>query len=179
MEGAAMISRLFRFTCITVVLVLLNSNFAMSKRIKEEGPSGTSPLYAMGDKPQNVTETILDTLNKGRELTLADKSFSPLIAESSAASTPQVAAAGGATDVPNGFRVQVIASSQIEKVRAEQKALESRVSYPLYIIVTPPYYKLVAGDFVKRSEADAAALKLKEFGYADAWVVRSKVRTSH
>jgi septal ring-binding cell division protein DamX len=90
-----------------------------------------------------------------------------------------VAAAGGATDVPNGFRVQVIASSQIEKVRAEQKALESRVSYPLYIIVTPPYYKLVAGDFVKRSEADAAALKLKEFGYADAWVVRSKVRTSH
>jgi hypothetical protein len=178
MEGAAMISRLFRFTCITVVLVLLNSNFAMSKRIKEQEPSGTSPLYAMGDKPQSVTETILDTLNRGRELTLADKTFSPLIAESSAASPPQVAAAaGGASDVPNGFRVQVIASSQIEKVRSEQKALESRVSYPLYIIVTPPYYKLVAGDFVKRSDADAAALKLKEFGYTDAWVVRSKVRT--
>jgi hypothetical protein len=143
----------------------------MSKRVKDEEPSGTSPLYAMGDKQQNVPETFLDTLNKGRELSLPDKGLSPLIAESTAT-------ASGTTEVPNGFRIQVIASSQIERVRSEQKSLESRVSYPLYIIVMPPYYKLVAGDFVKRSEADAALAKLKELGYTDAWVMRSKIWTN-
>jgi cell division septation protein DedD len=153
----------------------------MSKRVKDEGPPGTSPLYAMGDKPQNKSETFLDSLNRGREISPTDKDFSPIIVEStatpaSASAVPQ--AAPGATEVPNGFRVQVIASSQIEKVRAEQKSLESRVSFPLYIIVTPPYYKLLAGDFVKRNEADAAAAKLKDLGYADAWVVRSKIWTS-
>ena len=170
-----MINRIFRLACITLILVLLNSNFAMSKRVRDEEPSGTSPLFAMGDKQQNVSETFLDTLNKGHELSLPDKGLSPIITESTAVAAPQ--AASGTTEVPNGFRIQVIASSQIEKVRAEQKSLESRVSYPLYIIVIPPYYKLVAGDFVRRNDADAALAKLKELGYTDAWVVRSKVWT--
>jgi hypothetical protein len=146
----------------------------MSKRVRDEEPSGTSPLYAMGDKPQSRTETFLDSLNRGHEFSLTDRDFSPIIAESMAApASPQ--AASGAAEVPNGFRVQVTASSQIEKVRAEQKSLESRVSYPLYIIVALPYYKLLAGDFVRRGDADAATVKLKELGYADAWVVRSKI----
>jgi SPOR domain len=170
-KGAFMIQRLFRFACITLVLVLLNSNFAMSKRVKEEEPSGTSPLYTMGDKSQNVSETVLDSLNRGREISLSDRSLAPIIAESTTA-------AGTAAEVPNGFRVQVMASSQIEKVRAEQKSLESRVSYPLYIIVVSPYYKLMAGDFVKRNDADVALAKLKELGYADAWVIRSKIWTN-
>jgi hypothetical protein len=165
----------FRCTFIVVILVLLNSNYAMSKRVRDDGTPGTSPLYAMGDKPQTRTETFLDSLNRGHELSLADRDFSPMIVESTVAAAPQAAA--GAADAPNGYRVQVIASSQIEKVRSEQKSLESRVSYPLYIIATPPYYKLLAGDFVKRSEADAAVAKLKELGYADAWVVRTKIGT--
>jgi hypothetical protein len=170
-----MIRRLFRWNVLVVILVLLNSNYAMSKRVREEEPvAGTSPMYAMGDKPPVVAETYLDTLNRGREQVIADKNFSGVIAETTAAASNQPGAAAPA-EMPNGFRVQVIASSQIEKVRSEQKSLESRVSYPLYIIVTPPYYKLVAGDFVKRSEADAAVVKLKELGYPDAWVVRSKV----
>jgi hypothetical protein len=174
-KGIDMIHRYLRFNVVVVILVLLNSNYAMSKRVRDEEPKGTSPLYAMGDNTQNVKETFLDTLDKGRELAPTDKDFSPILAETTVA-TQQAGA--GKTEVPNGFRIQVIASSQIEKVRAEQKSLETRVRYPLYIIVTPPYYKLVAGDFIKRGDADAAAAKLKELGYADAWVVRSKVWTS-
>ncbi len=165
----------FRFTFIVVVLVLLNSNYAMSKRIRDDGPSGTSPLYTMADKPQNRSETFLDTLNRVHEFSLTEKDFTSIIVESTVTQASQSTAA--ASEAPNGFRVQVIASSQIEKVRTEQKSLESRVTYPLYIIVTPPYYKLLAGDFVKKSEAEAAAAKLKDLGYADAWVVRSKIWT--
>ncbi len=154
-------------------LVLLNSNYAMSKRIKEDDSS--SKTYAMNDKGAFVTETILDTLNRGRELTISEKDFSPLMAETT--TTAQIPA--GKVEVPNGFRVQVIASSQIDRIRAEQKTLEEKVNYPLYIIVTPPYYKLVAGDFIKRNDADAAVTKLKDLGYADAWVVRSKVWANH
>jgi len=145
----------------------------MSKRIKDDENFGKT--YAVNDKPAVVTETILDTLDRGKELAVSEKDFLPLFAETT--STSQIPA--GKIEVPNGFRVQILASSQIDRIRAEQKSLEDKVNYPLYIIVTPPYYKLVAGDFVKRNEADAAVVKLKDFGYGDAWVVRSKVWANH
>jgi hypothetical protein len=34
---------------------------------------------------------------------------------------------------------------------------------------------LLAGDFIKRSDADNAMAKLKEMGYGDCWVARSKI----
>ena len=123
---------------------------------------------ALNDK--TAGETFLDTLNRGREAYLSDKDFNPIIPETTAVSEK-----GGATEAPNGFRVQCFASSQIERVRAEEKAIELKVRYPVYIIFAAPYYKLLVGDFVKRGDADAAAAKMKELGYADAWVMRTKV----
>lgn len=160
----------FRNACIAVVLVLLNSNYAMSKRPPDGEPQEHRIVLALNDKAAG--ETFLDTLNRGREACLSDKDFNPIIPE-----TTTVSDKSGAAEAPNGFRVQCFASSQIERARAEQKAIESKVRYPVYIVFAAPYYKLLVGDFVKRAEADAAAAKMKELGYADAWVMRTKVWT--
>ncbi len=160
----------FRNACIAVVLVLLNSNYAMSKRPPDGEPQERRIVLALNDKAAG--ETFLDTLNRGREACLSDKDFNPIIPE-----TTTVSDKSGAAEAPNGFRVQCFASSQIERARAEQKAIESKVRYPVYIVFAAPYYKLLVGDFVKRAEADAAAAKMKELGYADAWVMRTKVWT--
>jgi hypothetical protein len=157
-----------RNACIAVFVVLLSSNYAMSKRPPIGEPQEHRIVLALNDK--TAGETFLDTLNRGREAYLSDKDFNSIIPETTA-----VSERGGATEVPNGFRVQCFASSQIERVRAEEKAIELKVRYPVYIFFAAPYYKLLVGDFVKRGDADAAAAKMKELGYADAWVMRTKV----
>jgi hypothetical protein len=53
--------------------------------------------------------------------------------------------------------------------------LEPRVKYPIYLVFNAPYYKLMIGDFIKRADADIILTRLKEMGYNDAWVVRSRV----
>lgn len=131
-------------------------------------------LRAADDK-KPVVETILDTLNRGKEVALADKDIITIVPESTSVAAPAQDAPAGKVEFPNGFRVQCFASSQIERIREEQKNLEAKINYPVYIVVTPPYYKLHFGDFVKRSDADLALAKAKELGYTDAWVARSKV----
>jgi hypothetical protein len=168
--------RSLNFSCIVVLLILMNSNWAMSKRAGEdEGMAGHKMLVAVNDQAgTSVSETFLDTLNRGREFALIDKDFTPILAETTGVS----GAKGDRGEVPNGFRVQCFASSLIERVRAEQKTLEAKIKYPVYIVFNAPYYKLLIGDFIKRNDADAACAKLKDLGYADAWVLRTKVWAS-
>jgi hypothetical protein len=158
-----------RHTFIAMVLVIMNSNYAMSKRPRDGENPERKIVLALNDKP--ASETFLDTLNRGREISLSDRDLNPIMPETTSA----VQDKSGKTEVPNGFRVQCFASSQIERVRAEQKTIEAKVRYPVYIVFAAPYYKLLVGDFVKRGEADAAAAKMKDLGYADAWVMRTKV----
>ncbi len=161
-------SRFFRYTFVALILVIMNSNYAMSKRPRDsiERPRAIADLNA-----RPGVETFLDTLDRGREIRLTEADFNPIIAETASVSGEK----NGKAEVPNGFRIQCFASSQIERVRAEQKILESKVRYPVYIVFAEPYYKLLVGDFVRRTDAVAAASKLKGLGYPDAWVMRTKV----
>jgi len=117
--------------------------------------------------------TFLDTLNKGKEIGLSDGDLRPILPESTAIIDDRDAKAGPSGG--DGFRVQCFASIQIERVRTEQKQLESKVKYPVYVVFNAPYYKVLVGDFAKRGEADFALAKLKEIGYSDAWVARCRI----
>jgi hypothetical protein len=162
------------------MLILLSSNHAMSKKPKEkpsaadtmERNSSEISLVINNREPSSSasTPTFLDTLNKGREVSLSDKDFSPVLPESSNVSGQYTT--GTVTD---GYRVQCMATSQIDKIRSEQKILEDKIKYHIYVIFNSPYYKLLIGDFVRKNEAETVAARLKEMGYADAWVTRSKI----
>ena len=159
---------------IVALLIAAVSGDAMSKRpqVKEKSDDD-GPLIATMNERKTVegSWTFLDTLNKGREIALSDNDLKPILPESTAIAGDK----GGKGSDVDGFRIQCFASSQIDRIRSEQKMLETKVKYPVYVIFNAPYYKLLVGDFVNRPEADAALAKLKEIGYGDAWVARSKI----
>ena len=72
------------------------------------------------------------------------------------------------------YRIQLFASSQIEALREQKKVAEEKTNLPVFIAYEAPYYKLFAGDFIQKADAEGNLKKLKKIGYNDAWIVSSK-----
>jgi hypothetical protein len=78
--------------------------------------------------------------------------------------------------VGSGFRVQLLATTDVDEVNAMKAEAEAAfVGEWFYIIFDPPMYKLRAGNFVDREQAEAYAKLLQDSGYEEAWVVPEKV----
>lgn len=76
----------------------------------------------------------------------------------------------------SGFRVQIFASTNIDQ--ANTAKLEAEALFPeqwFYLVYDAPTYKIRAGDFLQRYEADKFAKRLAEHGYYDAWIVPERV----
>jgi hypothetical protein len=165
--------RHFHLWIITLLMAAVSDD-AMSKRPQEKAKTDEeSPLIVSMNERKAVegSWTYLDTLNKGKEVALSDNDLKPIMPESTAILGDKDGKGSGG----EGFRIQCFASSQIDRIRSEQKQLETKVKYPIYVVFNAPYYKLLVGDFARRTDADAALAKLKEMGYGDAWVARSRI----
>jgi hypothetical protein len=82
----------------------------------------------------------------------------------------------GTPEMVPGFRVQLLASTDIDEVTARKAGLEE--AFPtewFYIEFDPPVYKLRAGNFPSRYEADRFARALAAKGFPDAWSVPARV----
>lgn len=76
----------------------------------------------------------------------------------------------------NGFRVQVIATDDLDeanKIQEELKAIKG--SNEIYSVFEPPFYKILLGDFKTSDEANSLRFKLNQLGYADSKVVKSTI----
>ena len=75
-----------------------------------------------------------------------------------------------------GFRVQLFSSREIDEAKA--KKAEAEGQFPdewFYLEYDPPTYKIRAGNFLSRFDADRFRKVLTDRGYEDAWVVPEKV----
>ncbi len=75
-----------------------------------------------------------------------------------------------------GYRVQLFATSEIDEANAKKELAES--AFPgqwFYLEYDPPTYKLRAGNFANRNEADLYAKFLSENGFPDAWIVPERI----
>jgi len=110
--------------------------------------------------------TFLDTLNQGKEIALAAEDI------------PALELSGGSAPAPQSgemrFRVQILASSQIDMVRREKVSAEAAISHPVFMASEQSLYKLYVGDFKTKAEAEAILPEVKSKGYQDAWVVSTK-----
>lgn len=113
--------------------------------------------------------TFLDTLNKGKELNLAGEDVVPISAKKENASQKAQRVKS------NGYRIQLMASSSEETVRAKKKSVERELKLNVYIDFDEPYYKVYVGDYTSRRSANKALSQIKQSGYPDAWIVKSKV----
>ena len=84
--------------------------------------------------------------------------------------------AASESEMIQGFRVQLLATTDIDEVTSRKALLEQ--NFPtewFYVEFDPPVYKLRAGNFATRYEADRFARTLAVQGFPDAWSVPARV----
>jgi len=162
-----------RILCITVLAVMLvpGPGAGWTRRSRADRDEESREKAGIERQDDTIRQTYLDTLNRGRELYLTDEELSPAAARF---------LDGGRTDSvkkneTEAYRVQCFASNDIEAARGEKRAIETKISKPVYIVFDPPYYKIHAGDFLERPDAEKLMTELKKIGYRDAWIVRGKM----
>jgi hypothetical protein len=76
----------------------------------------------------------------------------------------------------NGFRVQVIATDDLDEANRIQEELKAiKGSNEIYSVFEPPFYKILIGDFKTSEEANSLRFKLNQLGYSDSKVVKSSI----
>jgi hypothetical protein len=82
-------------------------------------------------------------------------------------------------ELVSGFRVQLVATSSIDEANA--KKVEAEGIFPgewIYVEYDPPSYKVRAGNFQNRVEADRFAKLASGKGFQEAWAVPERVYKS-
>ncbi|RMF56722.1 MAG: SPOR domain-containing protein [Calditrichaeota bacterium] len=82
--------------------------------------------------------------------------------------------------VVDGFRVQILATKDIDQATMEKKQAEFQFledSVAVYIEFDSPMYKVRVGDFQNRDEAERLRQIARKKGYRGAWIVKTKVNT--
>jgi hypothetical protein len=75
-----------------------------------------------------------------------------------------------------GFRVQLFATPSIDEAKAKKE--EAETQFPeerFYMEYDAPTYKIRAGNFKTRFDADRFARQLIEKGFPDSWAVPSRI----
>jgi len=80
------------------------------------------------------------------------------------------------TGTTDGYRVQVLSTDDIDEAnRVRTEIYEKTSRKEVYVIFEPPFYKVKAGDFTSKSEADDFKFKLNQLGYNEAKVIQETV----
>lgn len=113
--------------------------------------------------------TLIDTLNKGKEYALTESDFTPQTTKSGKSTVSAVQ-----SETVTRYRVQIMAASQPDRLKEDKKKLEKQIATVFSIVQEAAYYKLYAGEFNQKSDADTLLLKIKKLGYTDAWIATVK-----
>jgi hypothetical protein len=82
-------------------------------------------------------------------------------------------------ELVQGFRVQVFSTSDIDIAKARMS--DAELAFPaewFYLSYDPPVYKIRAGNFLNRLDAERFMASAQERGFRGAWVVPEKVITN-
>ena len=74
-----------------------------------------------------------------------------------------------------GYRLQVYESSAPDQANKVLNKYKKALSDSLYIVFEAPLYKIRYGNFITKSEAEAAKNALKKKGYKNIWIVKSRI----
>ena len=75
----------------------------------------------------------------------------------------------------NGFRIQLYESSSPGKVNSLVKKYKQKMTDSLYVIFKAPLYKIHYGNFSKKYEAEKIKNQLRQKGFKNIWIVRSRI----
>jgi hypothetical protein len=75
-----------------------------------------------------------------------------------------------------GFRVEVLATDNLEDANNMRSELRFRIKQNVYIIFDPPFYRVRTGDYESRSAAENQNFKLRQLGYQESRVVSDIIK---
>jgi hypothetical protein len=85
--------------------------------------------------------------------------------------------APGTPELVQGYRVQIFAATSIDEASRQKEVAEGLFPEEwFYLVYDPPTYKIRAGNFLTRFEADRFARELAEKGFRDSWIVPDRVQ---
>lgn len=163
-------------TIVSVTVMVIGCTPYVGKKSDQTAPqpekiteNATSLTPAPAVSPEKQTLTLIDTLNKGNEYALTESDFILQSTKTGKSTTPAVQ-----SETVTKYRVQIMAASNPERLKEDKKKLEKQLSAVLTIVQDAAYYKLYAGEFNQKSDADALLQKIKKLGYTDAWIATIK-----
>ncbi|MDR2591734.1 MAG: SPOR domain-containing protein [Chitinispirillales bacterium] len=166
---------LFALLLSAIAAQILLLSAGCTNKAARSGPSAAEPRPDAVDPRERYTvsdgQTFLDTLNRGREIALSANDLPVLEVVPAVSPAPE---RGGAASEPR-FRIQILASSQVDMARREKVNAENVMKQQVFMASDQSLYKLYVGDFKTRAEAEAALPGVRKFGYKDAWVVGAKI----
>lgn len=155
-------------TVLPVVLGCVSAVRSQGEAVKTERAQTAPVENRTRTTPAELT--FLDTLNRGKEVALSENDVSTLAVSDKSVEVAKTASSSASSR----FRIQILASSQVETVRQEKRAVEAKTSLPVFMSLEQPFYKLYVGDFQTRKEAEAQLKEIRSKGYSDAWIVRTR-----
>ena len=79
----------------------------------------------------------------------------------------------------DGFRIQVFETSSSEKANSVFRKYKKKMVDSLYVIFDAPLYKIQYGNFSKKYEAENVKKKLRQKGFKNIWIVRSRIEQKY
>ena len=77
-----------------------------------------------------------------------------------------------------GFRLQIFESSSADEANRVLKKFNKSFSDSLYMIFEAPLYKIRYGNYINKQEAEDVKKDLRNKGYKNIWIVKSRIEQS-
>lgn len=171
----------YLLTSITAVIFLTYCSAKSTVRYDEKNNPKVEQKEAVKEKNEIKYEENFDISPFRTEIKLPEKKvdfkeskgeiwYQYDVKENSSTKTKKII---GTTD---GFRVQVIATDDLDEATRIQEELKSiKGANEIYSVFEPPFYKVLIGDFKSSDEANSLKFKLSQLGYSDSRVIKSTI----
>ncbi|MCL6495590.1 MAG: SPOR domain-containing protein [Ignavibacterium sp.] len=171
----------YLLTSIAVVILLTFCSAKPTVRYDEKNTSKAEEKEVSKDKNEIKYEENFDISPFRTEIKLPEKKadlkkstdeiwYQYDVTENSLTKTKKII---GTT---NGFRVQVVATDDLDEANRIQEELKSvKGANEVYSVFEPPFYKVLIGDFKTSDEANSLKFKLNQLGYSDSKVIKSTI----
>ena len=157
------------FSFLVLISLLIFSCSSSSKVVKEE-PGSAEPKYDESFDPNSLND---DDIRVGKTETPDSRNVPDNI-------LPESENEFNLREMM-GYRIQIIATRSIEaatQVENEAGELFSTMDHKTYLTFEEPLYKVRVGDVVNRSDAEKILETARDYGYREAFIVRSKVNVA-
>ncbi len=156
---------------LSALVALMNcAHSVIDKKIESTvEKDADKPIPIVPETTPGVQQTLLDTLNQGKEIGLSSSDFGKELRPTVIQTVER-----SATGLEIRYRIQMFASSSVESLREQKRMMERKVDLPFFLSYEAPFFKLFVGDFKSRIDAETYLSKIKKHGYTDAWIVTAR-----